>query len=229
MTDEAGGIGLQIELVCLANSRKPGGACVAGKNTEDGAWIRPVTADAGAVPDTRRRYGDGSSLNLMDVVGVPVLEHVPTPLQGENWLVDLSRTWTRQSTFPLGRLDELVDRPNSLWLTGFSSSEGSNDRIPEDRNDALGSGRSLYLIRTADVTIRVITPWNRPTVRGRFTWETVEYDFRVTDPVLEAEYLSKPSGEYPLGSKYITASLAEPWNGFHYKLIAAVIDPGGKS
>lgn len=47
----------------------------------------------------------------------------------------------------------------------------------------------------------------------------------MTDMVIEREYLMKPQGEYPQNSKniYLTISLGEPFNGFCYKLVAAVM------
>jgi len=47
----------------------------------------------------------------------------------------------------------------------------------------------------------------------------------VTDMMIEREYLMKPQGEYPQNSKniYLTISLGEPFNGFCYKLVAAVM------
>jgi hypothetical protein len=43
---------------------------------------------------------------------------------------------------------------------------------------------------------------------------------------LEREYLMKPQDEYLLDQKniYLTISLGEPFNGFCYKLVAAVIN-----
>jgi hypothetical protein len=33
-----------VEIVCLANSRKAGGRCIAGVRTDTGAWVRPVSS-----------------------------------------------------------------------------------------------------------------------------------------------------------------------------------------
>ena len=50
----------------------------------------------------------------------------------------------------------------------------------------------------------------------------------VTDPVIEGRYISVKPGDYPVeGSRtYLTVSISEPFEGFCYKLIAAIIlDP----
>ena len=47
----------------------------------------------------------------------------------------------------------------------------------------------------------------------------------VTDPVIEARYIQMKPGNYPLAGDrpYLTVSISEPFEGFCYKLIAAVI------
>ena len=47
----------------------------------------------------------------------------------------------------------------------------------------------------------------------------------MTDPGIERTYLMRKQGEYPLNAKdlYLTVSMGEPFNGYCYKLVAAVI------
>jgi len=62
----------------LANSRRPGGTCFAGKEFAKGrssTWIRPVNAaHNGAVSGHDRLYEDGSHADLLDVVKVSLQE-----------------------------------------------------------------------------------------------------------------------------------------------------------
>jgi hypothetical protein len=62
-------------------------------------------------------------------------------------------------------------------------------------------------------------------VRGHFTFDRVKYTLAVTDPVVERKYLAGPDGEFTVGPATLCISLGEPWNGYAYKLIAAVILP----
>ena len=38
---------LMEDVICLANSRKHSGRCIAGKRVSDGSWIRPIGAGPG--------------------------------------------------------------------------------------------------------------------------------------------------------------------------------------
>ena len=62
-------------------------------------------------------------------------------------------------------------------------------------------------------------------VQGRFQYDGTDYWLRVTDPDYERRYLQRPDGIYPIGERFITVSLGEPYLGYAYKLIAAVIKP----
>ena len=62
-------------------------------------------------------------------------------------------------------------------------------------------------------------------VRSRFTFAGSEYGLSVTDPVIENRYFNKDVGQYPINKTnlYLTISIGEPYEGYCYKLVAAVI------
>ena len=64
-----------------------------------------------------------------------------------------------------------------------------------------------------------------PRVRARFTYKGERYRLAVTDPVIEERYIKMKPGDYPMAGyrPYLTVSISEPFEGFCYKLIAAVI------
>ena len=87
-------------ILCLANSRKGGDRCIAGREIlpdgRPGPWVRPVSSRANeAVSKRERRYRDGSEPRLLDVVDVPVIKAHPSEYQSENWLLDPGRRWER--------------------------------------------------------------------------------------------------------------------------------------
>lgn len=218
-------------LVCLANSRKHSGRCIAGIELIDdvaGDWIRPVSARTGReVSEREREYQDGSDPQVLDVVVVPLLEPLPEAFQTENWLLDPQYYWEKAGSVAWDDLANLQDPPGPLWVNGMSTYHGENDRVALD--DAASLNSSLKLIHVEDLTLHVHTPgaaFNDPkrVVQARFTYAGILYALRVTDPRYKRAYLAQANGDYDVGEAYLTVSLGEPWDGYAYKLVAAVIE-----
>lgn len=215
--------------IVLAASRKYGGYCIAGKEWADGKigpWIRPVSRRAnGELAPEDIRMNNNELPCLMDIVEVETQGPARHVYQKENFYVAEKQTWIWQWKLPDAGIDKLLDSPDCLWLEGFSSTNGLNDRIPEEivvKSDI----PSLYLIQPDDISILVTDDlYGRKKVNTRFTYRGTTYLLSVTDMAVERAYLMKPQDEYPLDHKdiYLTISLGEPFNGFCYKLVAAVM------
>lgn len=217
-------------IVCLANSRKPSGRCIAGKEFAGGRpWIRPVSdRESGGVSREERQYEDGSDPRILDVIDIPLLNAQPDGCQRENWLLDPEYYWTRAGRFPRSGLDQLLDPVDELWFDGASTRNGLNDHIPLSEADSLES--SLRFVHVDRLKISVSAPYtlfgdSNLRVKGEFRYAGKRYRLSVTDPVAEGPYRQKGDGEYQLGARYMTISLGEPWHEARYKLIAAII-PG---
>ncbi len=220
-------------IVCLANSRKYGGSCVAGREIPRGGgvggWVRPVSdRDDEAVAAYERQYEDGGEPQMLDVIDIPLLEARPKSFQRENWLLDPNRRWKKVARMTQGALARLAAPTSPLWINGFSATGKLNDRAPVMLANTLSD--SLRLIRVDALTLTVAQPSarygdGRKKLRGRFRHGGVDYCFDVTDPVYESEYRYRPNGNYPIGERFLTVSLGEPYHGYAYKLIAAVIEP----
>ena len=215
--------------IVLAASRKYGGYCIAGKEWADGkigTWVRPVSRKTnGELVPEDIRMNNNELPCLMDIVEVETQGAARHAYQKENFFSAEKRPWIWRWKLPDAALNKLLDSPDSLWLEGFSSTSGLNDRIPEEIV-VENTIPSLYLIRPEDFTILVTDdPYGRKKINARFTYREVSYLLSVTDMMIEREYLMKPQGEYPQNSKniYLTISLGEPFNGFCYKLVAAVM------
>ncbi len=219
-------------IVCLANSRKMAGRCVAGKElAEDGHggnWIRPVSnRENESISERERCYADGNDPDLLDLIEVPLLNPRPKGYQQENWLLNASRQWRKVGRLSSDDLPQLADPEAPLWANGFTSRGGENDQVPVDV--AAAHNTSLRLVRVKDLTVIVSEPSrlsaNYPILRGRFSHCGDTYCFRITDPVSESGSVNLPYREYPVGERYLTVSLGEPFEGHAYKLIAAIIKP----
>lgn len=221
-------------IVCLANSRKLSGRCVAGREWTEGQpghWIRPVSGrDGQEVSEYERQYEDGSDPRVLDVIDVPVLKPCPKDYQTENWLLDPEYYWEKAGRLSWFDLPSLVDPVASLWLDGHSTYNGLNDRIPLE--EAVSVADSLRLIRVDSLQLRVFKPGeafgnNKRRVQGRFSHADEQYALWVTDPGFERRYLAKLDGDYGIGECYLTISLGEPYQGACYKLVAAIIADDG--
>ena len=106
-------------LVCLANSRKRTGRCIAGKEIvadgSVGGWIRPVSdRENEEVSERERQYADGSDPRILDVVEAPLLSPRPKDYQSENWLLDSDRYWKLISKVGAVELTRFVDPKSQL-------------------------------------------------------------------------------------------------------------------
>src|SRR5271157_4894084 len=120
-------------IVCLANSRKWLGRCIAGKElrgNQSGPWVRPVSCrTTQELAGCERQYGDGHDPQVLDIIDVPILKHWPKSFQVENWLVDSQHHWAHIGQAERSLLPDLEDHPACLWLNGSRTSRGLNDRI----------------------------------------------------------------------------------------------------
>ena len=203
--------------VCLANSFKIGGSCIAGKEGQaDGSygdWIRPISARASAeVQFGECRYDNYSAPKLLDIIKVSLLAHTPHGHQTENHIIDTSRRWAKVGTFPWGELGEICDTPDTLWINSDCTDTGTFNCISTD--EAATQEDSLKLIRPENFNVVVESKtWDGVTnkkYRGSFVYNGEYYNLSLTDPAVTNVYKTKEEGEYPLEDVYICVSLTEP-------------------
>lgn len=217
-----------IEIVCLANSRKTSGRCIAGKIIESNKWIRPVSnRENEEISEEERRYEDGQMPKLLDIISIPVNSHKPTMHQKENYLINDEYYWDKTGEFSEG-LEDLLDIPVDLWGTGTSSYQGTNDRFPEGMCDHYNE--SLYLIKPNFLKIIVRVEGEefdnaKRKVRAEFEYNSTKYIFPITDPVSERKYLSGENGVFtlPVENTYLCVSVGLPYSGYCYKFVASII------
>ncbi|MCY4437564.1 MAG: hypothetical protein OXE05_09565 [Chloroflexi bacterium] len=219
-------------IVCLANSRKEGDRCIAGKELladgSPGPWVRPVSdREDEAVDERERQYAGGSEPRVLDVIDVPVREPRPKGYQQENWLLDPNRRWRKAERIGPDALKGLAEPAGPLWINGYHTHHGRNDRLPLER--AVSVKSSLQLIKVGKLVLDVFAPRIeqgdfKRRIKGQFRYAGEEYRLWVTDPVYEQIYLNRPNARYQIGQCFLTVSLGEPYQGYAYKLIAAIIE-----
>ncbi|MBO4826740.1 MAG: hypothetical protein J5506_05860 [Prevotella sp.] len=210
--------------ICLANSYKRGGRCVAGievsKNecgewtvvrNQDGTphWIRPVSYAA---------YGEifnyeAKNISLFSIVKITDMSPCPIKAHAEN--VHYKRMEC------LGRialtadfLNQLTDR---IHKTVFYNYERT---IPLD---TFNSGNySLMFIRPQKAHVYVDNRWEKPKYRMRVLHLGNYYDMPITDPAYLQELEQHPENTGELNDIYLTLSLGLEYQNQHHKLIAGV-------
>jgi hypothetical protein len=219
------------KIVCLANSRKHSGRCIAGKEVLAngyGKWIRPVSARSSAeISEEERRYENGALPELLDVISIPIIGATPQLYQSENVVIDADYYWVKKGVLSFDDIEQLVDPPAPLWTSDDSTYYGLNDRVKVDIAARLPN--SLMLIAPKDLTIKVVTEgseFGNPRRRVRADFEHVgkDYSLIVTDPATEKVLLARPNAEYQPKNTYLCISLGEAHtDGSCYKLVATVI------
>ena len=222
-------MGVTKRIICLANSRKNHGRCVAGRVVGSGTeWVRPVSdRPTEEVSEYERQYPDGSDPRVLDVIDVPLLKPHPKSYQQENWLLDADEYWLRAGDADWNRVKAFSENPESLWANGNHTYWGLNNRMSLDV--ASTHRTSLVLIHVKQLRLRVFPPNQKfgdakRRVQAQFTHRGTGYRLRVTDPGYEKEYLKLADDLYDVGESLLTVSLGEPYEGHVYKLVAAIIE-----
>lgn len=212
-------------MVVLANSKKPGGSCLAGKLLEAdghvGDWIRPVIGPAEAgLPLHRTVCDDGQPVMPLDVIATSWAAPVPARHQRENHLLGASGL-LRCGRVGWDALPALADAPAMLWVNTSSSGCGLNDRVPESMLDQLQD--SLKLVGVHDLVLYALPGYGgKMKHRADFRIGMHRYNLALTDTVAMRWLNSSPRIELP--EAYVCVSLAVPFgDGYAYKVAASVI------
>jgi hypothetical protein len=210
------------EIVCLANSRKLNAYCVAGIDMTSGEWIRPTgSGDHGAVTRAEQTLEDGSRPQLLDVIEIPLARPVPEPGQPENWEL-ASGVWKARDRLDQREARELLER-----IAVDDPIFGTNARgFSAAAVEAGAVASSLAVVRPADLTWSKEIRFDRVKLRARFRHAGAWHDLGVTDLAWIAEFADDELGTYAHADTedvFLVVSLAEPFHGEHFKLVAGVI------
>jgi hypothetical protein len=100
--------------------------------------------------------------------------------------------------------------------------------VPEQEAARLTNSLLLVKPTRLDVSVDleggVYAPAKRR-VRANFTLNQMRYSLSLTDAFMERKYLQGQNGTFPIENAILCVSLGEPFNGYAYKLAAALITP----
>jgi hypothetical protein len=218
-------------ILCLANSYKHDHRCVAGVSLISKRWVRLVgRIIPGCLTIREASYSDGRELRLLDIFEAEIGESCASSCHPEDVYLD---------TKPLQFL-ERYDQPRHasklkiLASKGQSVLQGPSDRIYGKKIQSYPVDHSIELVRPDDLWWWIRDEAGKRRNRALFRVghpNRLRYDLAVTDPAWLRQLNLLAPGIYPhamlIGGQpshtLLTASLSEPFEGFHYKLIAGVV------
>ena len=207
------------KIVCLANSYKEGGRCIAGIDLDTSKWIRLVSSEPGGKLPTHKV----SSINILDVIEISVAGDVSDEgCQSENQLWrDIK--WKK------------IDRMKSEDLLDYCEDDrvilhNSEKSIPIEYFSTIPRERwkSLQLVRQTNITFKYKDwPEGRKYKARLWLSDAKPLDLSITDPNI----LQKLKRDEKISKNcIITVSLATPWkkdddtSARCYKVVAGVIE-----
>lgn len=226
-----------IRMICLANSRKRQGRCVAGLRMDGGGWVRPVSRhEHGELHPPQVTLDCGKVVAPLDIIDVELAAPHPQRHHPEDWLIG-ERPWRfvrPADEGDLGLINQHITESAPL-LHGFG------DRIPYGEP----VDHSLALVRANAPRWRIEQWKERRSARVVFFHQGQPYKLGITDPALEPQLGAITTGDYALETLegfrageevLITVSLSEPFAASPneprhcYKLAAAILPypPFGK-
>ena len=214
--------------ICLANSYKHGGRCIAGIEVvpqsdgslvvirlDDGRprWIRPVSMSAnGEIPNHL-----AESFKIFSLVKLTEVEPCPDKAHTED--VHCARMEICPSELSLTKdfLDQLIDTQHQaiFYYRGKA--------IPATIIDRLDY--SLMMIHPENAYAYCDEERENSKYRIKFTYLGSNYDFPITDPVFLEQFKKSPDSYTDLNGVYLVLSLGLEFEGFHFKLVATVVFP----
>ena len=212
----------RVEMLCLANSWKLGGRCVAGLVT-NGSWVRPVTDTRdGELPLDACKLDNGRQAEPLDVVSLKLKRHKPRPYQPENWIIG-SKQWRFVESRTISDAHQLLDDACADESPIFGT---RSDKVPWTHIQEAPPDASLALVKAWCPRFYTRRKSNGSSqTRVQFVHGDVEYDlsvsFEFTLPLhIPRDYESSTGW-------YLTISLGEPFasqGNSCFKLVAGALE-----
>lgn len=223
------------QILCLANSYKYQGRCIAGLRKDGKGWIRPVSADFhGTLFPPIYQLPNQEEPQLFDILEIDFIQPLPQVHQPENWLIDTT-PWRLVDR--LETVSEVQKQKVREFITDIAMGKPYifNDFEKKIKYDYLAShpvSSSLVVVKPEQVDFKISSDddWK---IKASFKIKNSHYCLSVTDPVFLDKMQHLPDGNYPAlelkipdfnpEQVFFTISLGEPYFEYCYKLVAAVI------
>jgi hypothetical protein len=218
-------------ILCLANSYKHDHRCMAGISTITQQWVRLVGHTIpGCLTLKEASYPDGKEVRLLDIFEAEIDESCASNSYPEDIYLNPK---------PLRRIERFDQPKHARKLAPYLSKnqtvlQSASDRVYYKKLESSPVPSSIELIQPDDLWWWIRDETGKRRNRALFRVgraNRFRYDLAVTDPAWLSQLNLLNPGIYPnslfSGDKpnktFLTVSLSEPFEGFHYKLVAGVI------
>lgn len=214
--------------ICLANSYKHGGRCIAGievlwdgewsKVVRDAngvaKWIRPISreTDTGEIPNDLAQQ-----VSLLDVVKLEGVEPCPEDAQQENVFYQKMSLTGKRYEATADILKRFVDESHRHVFYNYGKAV-----LPHDYRQG---NHSILMIRVEHAEVYEDTGYSgQIRYRVSFLYHGHSYDFPITDPCYQMNLRLGKCATGHKGTMYISCSLGLEYEGAHFKLAAAIFE-----
>jgi hypothetical protein len=207
-----------MRIICLANSYKNQGRCIAGIAQESGQWIRPISdLDDGRIP-LDSNFIQAQNINILDILDIPIDSNKKSGHEIEN-IGYKNLPWQRVGTIEIASLLPYCE--DELLYPDYKKA------IPYELLKSDAPVRTLQLIQVKSFSCHKNNrgKWRGTIADEKFHLENI--DFSITDPIT----LEKLEHN-PLLSPHclICLSFGQPWQpdpitpNLCYRLVAGVVE-----
>lgn len=206
------------QFVCLANSNKLQGRCVAGIemsshsmpiiNNANPKWIRPVSSNL---------HGEISTdlvthLNLLDIIEIETTQDVGNGFQSENVLFN-DKSLNKIGTLDYDNLFDFCSNSDDPKIFG-----NRGKSVHEEVINLIDHSLLMLCIEEFEIDSTDLDH-----LRLNFSYNGHDYDLPITDPVFIDNFKKNNDILAERSEIFVTISLAVEHNGWHSKLIAGII------
>lgn len=214
-------------ILCLANSYKHGGRCLAGIEISlvdnkctiirdaNGVpkWIRPISHNlAGEISSTHAQ-----EIKVPSILKINGAEYAGTYSHSENMFFQSLTIILSNAKLSHEVLDNCLDNYHSTIF---------GNRGKALTPECFQNGNySVMLIKAENPEVYIDNRFNNSKPRMKFTHNGNIYDLPITDPIYLEKIKTNENCIGVLSEVYIVVSLGVEHDGWHSKLIAAIIEP----
>lgn len=214
-----------MKIICLSNSFKEGGRCLAGIQISDdlkiyrqnnrAKWIRPVCATAHEeVPNHLARNFE--YYDILEFTPDPIFER--NDYQSENLRIQNNNISFVQKVRAKKSLTDLCDNNTLNDIFGNRGKSVSQFEI-----DTLNHSLMMVKITTFEVLLVQNEFRQHPQKRLAFKYNNTNYNLPITDPVFLHKYEHNQNILTNVLEIFVVLSLGVEFNSSYYKLVATIL------